>query len=527
MTVHSPDGPEIRDALRTLGFPEKELPDAIKAFVTPQIARRWVEILGPKAFSRRMISAIPASGFDAEGYLRWREAGLAERDALTLPPKLASAGLELDHYRRWRSAGFAANELTKLLPNVTKGLDFDEALGVLERWYHIGESSVNGAVFELREVLRRNRTISDLRHLITNDFSGHQVYMWVRNGITDTAWAEWLQTGVRPRKAAGLDGPDISPATAKQWADAGLDASDIENYINADIPVDDAIAWARAGVDALDVEDFSTLGISPSQMATYGVDGLQPYQVSRTGTGYTVKLEPWQKDPADQLPQVIEPGRISLSLWSSSPWQDEPLESALSLHWDGKHTVDWSARSGTGMSMNSEISFSGIAGWPDGKNVELTYTKDSGERGIDWLASAAPTAGAPDGARDPQRWVQLARSLVDLTEALLDSGIESDDQFTRTYYEPATGEHLGFDELFRVYLSNIVPGSTSDFKDWFRGALEAGNYTIDQMDQAVAPSRTEGVSLTVRSCRTRYAVALPVKSTPPANLISLSAGANA
>ena len=218
------------------------LPDAIAVFATAEIARRWVDILGRKAFSKKLISAIPASGFDAEGYLRWREAGLAESDALTLPPKLAGAGLKLDDYRRWQSAGFTADELTKLSPKVKEGLNFDDALGALQCWYHFGESSANGAVFEFREILR-DRTMFDLRRLITNDFSGHQVFMWFRSGIPETAWAEWKQTGIVPWKTAGLVRLGISPATAKQWAEAGLDASDIEEFNDAGIPLDDALAW--------------------------------------------------------------------------------------------------------------------------------------------------------------------------------------------------------------------------------------------------------------------------------------------
>lgn len=227
------------------------------------------------------------------------------------------------------------------------------------------------------------------------------------------------------------------------------------------------------------MDDFSALGISPSELAAYGVDGIRPYQVTRTDTGYKVELEPWQRDPADQLPQVIDPGRMSLSLWTPSPSHDEPIECEVSLNWNGMHTVEWSVLSGVGTSMHSEVSFSGVAGWPDGDNVELNYTSDSSERGIAWLANAAPTAGNPDGAKDPQRWVQLASALVGLTEELLDSDVESDDQFTGEYYEPARDEHLTFDDLFRVHLDNVAPDdATTGFKDWLTNALEEGTYKI-------------------------------------------------
>ena len=501
MAVKSPDNPALANALRTLGFSEEVLPDAITALRTAELARRWVEIHGKRAFGKKLISAIPVSGFDPDGYQRWRETGLAEREALTLPPKLADAGLGLEDYRRWQSAGFNADELNKLLPNVTKGLSFDDALWALQHWFNAGEASANGAVFELREILR-SRTIADLRRLIASHSSGHDVFVWFRSGIPDDTWTDWKQTGLVPWEAArfarlgispitakqwanaGLDAGfarlGISPITAKQWANAGLDASDIEEFIAADIPLDRAFDWAKAGVDASDVDDFIEIGISPSELATYGIDGLRPYQVTRTETGYQVELERWQKDPADQLPQVIEPGRINLSLWSPSPHHDEPLECAVSLNWDGNHTVDWYVVTGMGMSMMSEVSFAGVAGWPDGTNIELNYTRDSSERGIDRLSGVAPTAGNPDGAKDPRRWVQLARSLVDLTEGLLESGIESDDELTNEYYDPASDEWMEFDELFRTYLTSVVPDAPTDFKDWLTDALEEGTYTIDE-----------------------------------------------
>ena len=75
--------------------------------------------------------------------------------------------------------------------------------------------------------------------------------------------------------------------------------------------------------------------------------------------------------------------------------------------------------------------------------------------------------------------VQLASALVGLTEELLDSDVESDDQFTGEYYEPARDEHLTFDDLFRVHLDNVAPDdATTGFKDWLTNALEEGTYKI-------------------------------------------------
>ena len=193
-------------------------------------------------------------------------------------------------------------------------------------------------------------------------------------------------------------------------------------------------------------------------------------------------LEPWQEDPAVQLPSVIEPGRLDLRLWSTPPWGDESAECEVSLDWDGNYCVEWSAVSGVGLSVMSDVSFHGVAGWPDGQNIVLNYTRDTGEKGTEWLSAVAPTNGKPDGATDPRQWVQLATALVDLTDRLLDSGGESYDEFDdEGYYDPARDEWVDFDEMFRVYLASAGGGGTPpDFEDWFTAELAAGRYTLDE-----------------------------------------------
>ena len=59
----------------------------------------------------------------------------------------------------------------------------------------------------------------------------------------------------------------------------------------------------------------------------------------------------------------------------------------------------------------------------------------------------------------------------------MESGIESDDELTNEYYDPASDEWMEFDELFRIYLASVVPGAPTDFKDWLTNALEEGTYT--------------------------------------------------
>lgn len=192
--------------------------------------------------------------------------------------------------------------------------------------------------------------------------------------------------------------------------------------------------------------------------------------------------EPWQEDPAAQLPDAITPGNIHLRLWSTPAWGDEPLEYEVSLDWDGNSTVAWRVITGVGLSVMSDVSFRGVAGWPDGEDVLLNYTRDSRQMGIGRLDGAAPTSGDPNRATDPRRWIRFANSLVALTEHLLDSGGASFGRFDgEGYYDPVRDEWVDFDDMFRAYLhSGNAGGALPSFDDWFEAALATGRYTLDE-----------------------------------------------
>ncbi len=227
--------------------------------------------------------------------------------------------------------------------------------------------------------------------------------------------------------------------------------------MSTDPPVTDAHAhaWTQAGVDPADIEDFIELGLTPAEAAPYAQKGVRPYQITRTDTGYAVELELWQEDPVDQLSKVIEPGRIGLSLWEEPSWGDEPLESDVVMTWDGEHTIDWSVVSGSGLGMASSVSFCGIAGWPNGQDVHLSYySGDVGVRGAATLIGAAPTSGGANVTNDPQRWVDLAQKLVWLAGEFDDSSGESSD-YAAEYYRPADEWWGEFDDLFHLFLVGL------------------------------------------------------------------------
>lgn len=272
------------------------------------------------------------------------------------------------------------------------------------------------------------------------------------------------------------DRPEKAPT---EWLEAGFSPSDSQTFVNAGVPLAVAQQWMAAGIQPDEAVDFIAKAVSLDQAADLTRRGIEPHQVKRTDTGYKVELEPWQEDPLIHLPEVIEPGRFGLSLWSSTPWNDEHLETEVFFEWDGQHTVEWSVISGVGLSVMSEVSFRGTAGWPDRKDLLVVYSADDGGRGFERLIGVAPTAGNPNGAKDPHQWVDLATSLVGLTEQLLDSGIEPNDDFTDEYHRRADDEWFEFEEMFRLYLASAgTDGTLPDFDDWLRAGLEEGAFDI-------------------------------------------------
>src|SRR5271156_162630 len=103
-------------------------------------------------------------------------------------------------------------------------------------------------------------------------------------------------------------------------------------------------------------------------------------------------VDPWDEDPVDQLPAVIEPGSIEFTLWTSALGGD-PVAHDISFTWDGQHTAEWDEDISTlnDLSPGSSSPVWGIVSWPDGSDVLLTYTwTDFEMQGHDRLPGAAP-----------------------------------------------------------------------------------------------------------------------------------------
>lgn len=274
---------------------------------------------------------------------------------------------------------------------------------------------------------------------------------------------EWLQAGFTTTDALIFLDAAVPLAVARQWTDADFEPDDAVEYIEKTVPLEVATDFRDREIE---------LG-----------------QITRTDDGYEVDLEPWQENPVDQLPKPITPGRMSLSIWTMTPWEQR-IENEVFLNWDGGHTVEWSVLSGAGLSMMSEVSCGGIAGWPDGTNVLLSYTNSNGNKEIELVSGAAPTS---DGlsASDPEQWIGFADTLVGIMEGLVNSeeefldedpdedatDDEQSDEGAVNYVRCIDGKLFDFDDMFRLYLTSPDANDTSpSFWSWISSLLAAGTY---------------------------------------------------
>ncbi|GFM18349.1 MULTISPECIES: hypothetical protein [Mycobacteriaceae] len=188
-------------------------------------------------------------------------------------------------------------------------------------------------------------------------------------------------------------------------------------------------------------------------------------------------VEPWEEDPAAQLQEVVEPGRIELTLWTAALGGD-PVAHDVSFKWSGGTTADWYediSSTTEGLSVMSSSPVRGVMAWPDGKDVMLTFTwSDLELEGHAVLPEMAPTLGGDP--THPKAWLHLAEALLQFV--LLDLG--SGSRRSTPYYD-ADGWSVDIDDLLREFLSGNGAGKASeDFQTWLDDRVAAGKYTIEQ-----------------------------------------------
>lgn len=135
---------------------------------------------------------------------------------------------------------------------------------------------------------------------------------------------------------------------------------------------------------------------------------------------------PWEEDPLNQLPAVVEPGRINLVLWSLHA-SDSMKAYDVHFIWDGGMAAQWYndiSSENEGLSVMSSAPISGTVTWGGGDDLRVTYrSSDLGLYGESVLKGAAPTAGRSDyvaAMREPQVWIAFAETMLEFVFDLMD-----------------------------------------------------------------------------------------------------------
>jgi len=286
---------------------------------------------------------------------------------------------------------------------------------------------------------------------------------------------QWVEAGIPAPIAAAFIDAGASLEEARAWLASDVATDDAVTFVRGGVAVDSASRWLGKGdFSADDVVDFIHKRVSLEQAVEYAERGIGSHQVVRTADGLELDIDPWQEDPLDQLPQVIEPGSISVTLWTSALGGD-PVAHEVDFSWDGGFVAGWHED----ISMRNDLSFAssspahGILAWPGGKDIAMTFNwGELGLEGHDRLPGMAPRD--PVEATDPKFWICLAGALIDFV--LLDLGSRSSDD-TVQYSVGEDGE-LDIDDMFRQFMDSDAATAGGDFQEGIDQKLAAGTYTL-------------------------------------------------
>lgn len=269
--------------------------------------------------------------------------------------------------------------------------------------------------------------------------------------------SEWTSAGIAPDAAAAFIRSNVTLETAKEWlAQTDYSAEDVLDFLEKDVSLVEAVDFDRRGI--------------------------QPHQVTRAGSRLELDLDPWQVDPADQLPSEITPGQFTITLWTTA-LGGEPVAHDVSFTWDGSQIAEWDediSWQNDGLSVMSSSPVSGVLAWPNGKDVLLTFRwADLGLEGHDRFSNFAPASSG--NASDPDDWLRLADALIDFVLLDLGSGSHSEESFT--YIDTATNVDLDLDEMLKRYVASGEAATQSDFGAWLDSMTESGRYQLVEDDE--------------------------------------------
>ncbi|MEZ0339862.1 hypothetical protein ACAG25_07740 [Mycobacterium sp. pV006] len=535
-TTHSESGDRdaVRSQFKRLGFDDKIVAQAIAAYKTADQAQRWIEVFGPYALRSEYFHEISTSKLSLEEYEQWRDAGVDGLAGLRLARRLKAKGILAEDYVSWTAAGLESIE--QLLPHLNTQFSIADALALLDMWEQPGAEGATDSTSELAALLKQGLAIDELRVLLASGVRGHDVYAWYGTPIPHEAWKEWIDRGISRAAAeiywrgdipagsakewhqagvqasaavelvslgmslqtvrnwlslgisgaevAGFSGLSVSIETAREWLTRGVSASDALYFLANGVSLDVACEAVAGGLNARDAVDYMENGASLEQAINLSKRGIDAHQLNPVDGGFTLDLDPWQVDPADHMPEVIEPGRIDVTVWLSVFGEEPPVAYDVSFDWDGDHTAGWTED----ISILNNLSFAsgsparGVLSWSNDHEVVLTYSWPEFDLcGYTTMSVGAADKGAVSrGAADPRHWVHWAERLVEFVMTDLGSSRERNDVLAEWYIDTRDGSEVDVHELFRQYLASGPPeDSRREFPGWLAESIKVGTYQLE------------------------------------------------
>jgi hypothetical protein len=130
---------------------------------------------------------------------------------------------------------------------------------------------------------------------------------------------------------------------------------------------------------------------------------------------------PWNRDPVDGLPAVIEPGQIAIEFWEKDRFSGEHVLYDFIFYWDGERKADWFydiSMKNPGLSPMSSAPIGGTATWDNGVDVDLTVKSDDFDLDEEsFLKDAAPKG---DSIHAPRTWVDLASLIAGVADSFIE-----------------------------------------------------------------------------------------------------------
>lgn len=501
-----------------LGLANLHLQIARTIFDSPAAAQPWSEALTQYAPNSESLRAIVAAGVAPHEFMGWRAAGARSGEIVRWSELSVASGLSPDHLKRWRSAGHDGSTLMTLVLHLSTDVTFEDLLAILTKWSAPNLIAVLESGIDINEVVR-------LRH---NGNSGAALDRWRTAGIPAAAWKDWIAQRIDVESAVIFSDSGIDPATAKQWQDLGLQPDDAvaliaqgvttdifrpwlaakvapagavpyiragvpleraREWIGSEIPASDAVDFIRGNVDAAtatewlnetelsayEIIDFIQKEVSLEQALELGERGIESHQLTLTETGLESDLYPWQVDPIEQLPNVLGPGKIELTLWTDA-FGDGPQAYDVRFNWDGHRSSSWYSdisMQTAGLSVMSSSPGRGMLAWPNGRDVYLTYRwLDFSVEGHDVLADTVPLDDSGGmHTTSPSFWISLGYRIIEFVLQKHGSG-----DSCKEYLDKVDDVVLDLDEMFEQYLLANDERFRSDFRTWLEDTTSTGRY---------------------------------------------------